>query len=103
MHAPASVDDARNEPEGGANPEEGMMTGMEFIHLPRKQFRTPLCLFILCAAPSLRMLARVTPDGTICAKNSTFGCVDGTNPITGKISSYCLLARLWQLVSRIAY
>ena len=26
--------------------------------------------------------ARVTRDGTICAKNSTFGYFDGTNPIT---------------------
>ena len=101
VHAPASVDDARN--EGGANPQEAMMTGMEFIHLPRKQFLTPFCLFILCAAPSLRMLARVTRDGTICAKNSTYGYFDGTNPITGKVSCYCLLPRLWLLVSRIAY
>ena len=92
VHAPASVDDARN--EGGANPEEAMMTGMEFIHLPREQFLTPFCLFFLCAAPSLRMLALVTRDGTICAKNSTFGYFDGTNPITGKLSSYCLLPTL---------
>ena len=82
VHTPASVDDARN--EGGANPEEAMMTGMEFIHLPRKQFLTPFWLFILCAAPSLRMLARVTRDGTICAKNSTFGYFDETNPVTEK-------------------
>jgi len=38
-----------------------MMTKIEFIHLLR---------------------ARVTRDGTICAKNSTFGYFDGTNPIT---------------------
>ena len=30
------------------------------------------------------MRARVTRDGTICAKNSTFGYFDGTNPITGE-------------------
>ena len=30
------------------------------------------------------MRARVTRDGTISAKNSTFGYFDGTNPITGK-------------------
>ena len=37
-----------------------MMTKIEFIHLLR---------------------VRVTRDGTICAKNSTFGYFDGTNPI----------------------
>ena len=41
-----------------------MMTKIEFIHLLR---------------------ARVTRDGTICVKNSTFGYFDGTNPITGKV------------------
>ena len=30
------------------------------------------------------MRARVTRDGTICAKNSTFINFDGTNPIIGK-------------------
>ena len=30
------------------------------------------------------MRARVTRDGTISAKNSTFGYFDGTNPITEK-------------------
>ena len=29
------------------------------------------------------MSARVTRDRTICAKNSTFGYFNGTNPITG--------------------
>ena len=38
-----------------------MMTNIEIIHL---------------------LGARVTRDGTICAKNSTFGYFDGTNPIT---------------------
>ena len=28
--------------------------------------------------------ARVARDGKICAKNSTFGYFDGSNPITGK-------------------
>ena len=28
------------------------------------------------------MRARVTRDGTICAKNGTFGYFNGTNPIT---------------------
>ena len=53
-----------------------MMTNIEFIHLLR---------------------ARVTRDGTICAKNSTFGYFDGINPITGKGTSCCLLPRLWLL------
>ena len=30
------------------------------------------------------MRARVARDGKICAKNSTFGYFDGSNPITGK-------------------
>ena len=47
----------------------------------RRWFLTPFCLFILCAAPSQKMRARVTRDSTICAKNSTFGYFDGTNPI----------------------
>ena len=58
------------------------MTEIEYIHLIRRQFPTPL--FILYAAPSQKMWARVARDGTICAKNSTFGYFDGTNPITGK-------------------
>ena len=41
--------------------------------------------------------ARVTRDGTICDKNSTFGYFDGTNPITGKGTSCGLLPRLWLL------
>ena len=53
-----------------------MMTNIEFIHLLR---------------------ARVTRDGTIWAKNSTFGYFDGINPITGKGTSFCLLPRLWLL------
>ena len=44
----------------------------------------PFGLFILCPAPSQKMRARVTRDGTICAKNSTFGYFDGTNSITGE-------------------
>ena len=43
------------------------------------------CLFILCAVPSQKkMQVRFTQDGAICAKNSTFGYFDGTNPITEK-------------------
>ena len=60
-----------------------MTTEIEFIYL-LPYFQTPLCLFILCATPLQTMLARVTRDGTICAKNSTFGYFDGTKPITGK-------------------
>ena len=47
-------------------------------------FPTPFCLFFLYAAPKQKMRARVTRDGTISAKNSTFGYFDKTNPITGK-------------------
>ena len=49
-------------PKGlASNSGEAMMTNIEIIHLLR---------------------ARVTLDGTICAKNSKFGYFDGTNPIT---------------------
>ena len=42
-------------------------------------------LFVyLFVAPSQKMRARVTRDGTICAKSSAFGYFDGTNPIIGK-------------------
>jgi len=42
-------------------------------------------LFVyLCVAPSQKMRARFSRDGTICAINSTFSCFNGTNPITGK-------------------
>ena len=42
-------------------------------------------LFVyLCVAPWQKMRARVTRDGTICTRNSTFGYFDGTNPVTGK-------------------
>ena len=34
--------------------------------------------------PRKKMRVRFTRDGTICAKNSTFGYFDGTNPLTGK-------------------
>ena len=61
-----------------------MMTEMEFIYLLPRYFQTLLCLFILYVAPLQTVLARVTRDGTICAKNSTFGYFVGTNSITGK-------------------
>ena len=54
---------------------------MEFIHLLRRYFPTPFCLFILCAAPSKKMRAR---HGSICANKSTFDYFDGTNPISGQ-------------------
>ena len=54
---------------------------MEFIHLLRRYFLTPFCLFILCAAPSQKMRAR---HGSICANKSTFDYFDGTNPISGQ-------------------
>lgn len=42
-------------------------------------------LFVyLSVAPSQKMRARVTGDGTICTRNSTFGYFDGINPIAGK-------------------
>ena len=73
------------------------MTEMEYIHLIRRQFPTPAYwLFILYAAPSQKMRARVARDGTICAKNSTFGYFDGTNPITGKG------IQLWSFLPRFA-
>ena len=60
-----------------------------FNYLLARYFQTPLCLFILCAAPLKTMLARVTRDGTICAaKNSTFGYFDGTNPVTVSSPNY---------------
>ena len=40
--------------------------------------------------------ARVARDDTICAKNSTFGYFDGTNPITGKG------LQLWSFLPRFA-
>ena len=46
------------------------MTEMEFIYLLPRYFQTLLCLFILYVAPLQTVLARVTRDGTICAKNS---------------------------------
>ena len=62
-----------------------MMTEIEFIHLLRTEVISDamFCLFILCAAPSQKMLACVIRDGTICAKNSTFRYFEGTKPITG--------------------
>ena len=51
---------------------------MEFIHLRRRSFPTPF-LFTNCAEPS-----RVSHEMHNCAKNSTVGYFDGTNPITGK-------------------
>ena len=71
------------------------MTEMEYIHLLRRQFPTPLWLFILYAAPSQKN-AQVARDDTICAKNSTFGYFDGTNPITGKG------LQLWSFLPRFA-
>ena len=60
-----------------------------FNYLLPWYFQTPLCLFILCAAPLKTMLTRVTRDGTICAaKNSTFGYFDGTNPVTVSSPNY---------------
>ena len=53
---------------------------------------------ILCAAPAQKMRARVTRDGTICAKNSTFGNFEGASPIAEKIYPvHGLLPRLWLL------
>ena len=73
------------------------MTEMEYIthDLLRRQFPTPLWLFILYAAPSQKN-AQFARDDTICAKNSTFGYFDGTNPITGKG------LQLWSFLLRFA-
>ena len=63
------------------------MTETEFIHLLRRYFPTPFRLLILSTALLQKMRARVTRDGTKCAKNSTFGYdiyFDEVNPIPGK-------------------
>ena len=59
------------------------MTEIQFIHLLRRSFPTPFCLSFARRSRK-EMHARVIRDGSICAKNSTFGYFDGTNPITGK-------------------
>ena len=61
-----------------SNWEEAMMTETEFIHLIRRWFPTPFCLFTFAWRPR-KKCARVTRDGTICARNIAFGF-----PITGK-------------------
>ena len=48
------------------------MTETEFIHLLRRQFPTPFRFLNLSTALLQKMRARVTQDGTKCAKNSTF-------------------------------
>ena len=48
------------------------MTEMEFIHLLRRKFPTSFRFLNLSTALLQKMLARVTQDGTKCAKNSTF-------------------------------
>ena len=56
------------------------MTEVEFIHLLRRYFLTPFCLFILCAAPS----QKCARHDSICANKSTFDYFDGINPISGQ-------------------
>ena len=53
--------------------------------------------YLLRGVLAKKMGALVIRDGTICAKNSTFGYFDRTNPITGKGASCSLLPRLWSL------
>ena len=53
------------------------MTKMEFIYLLRRQFQTQIGLLLsFVLRPRKKCRARVTrdgtPDGNICAKNSTF-------------------------------
>ena len=55
---------------------------------------TPLVVYPLRGA--LAKNARVARDDTICAKNSTFGYFDGTNPITVKG------LQLWSFLPRFA-
>ena len=57
-----------------------MLTEVEFIHLLRRYFLTPFCLFILCAAPS----QKCARHDSICANKSTFDYFDGINPISGQ-------------------
>ena len=52
------------------------MTEMEFIHLLRRLFSSPFRLLIFSTALLQKMRARVTRDGTKCAKNSTFNGYD---------------------------
>ena len=63
-----------------SNSKEAMLTEMEFIHLLRRYFLTPFCLFILCAAPS----QKCARHDSICANKSTFDYFDGINPISGQ-------------------
>ena len=49
------------------------MTKMEFIYLLRRQFQTQIGLLLsFVLRPRKKCRARVTRDGTICTKNSTF-------------------------------
>ena len=78
------------------------MTEMEFIHLLRRLFPTPFRLLIFSTALLQKMRARVTRDGTKCAKNSTFNGYQyismKSTPSLEKVSSYGLLPRFWLLV-----
>ena len=47
-------------------------------------FRRHFVCFSFARRPRKKMRPRVTRDGTISPKKSTFGYFDGTNPITGK-------------------
>ena len=64
------------------------MTETELIHLLRRYFPTAFRLLILSTALLQKIRARVTQDGTKCAKNSTFNgydiYFDEVSPIPGK-------------------
>ena len=65
------------------------ITKMEFIHLLRRQFHTPIGLplsFLL--RPRKKCRARVTRDGTIFAKNSTFNLAISMESIPVKEKVY---------------
>ena len=71
-----------------SNSEEAMMKEMEFIHLLRRQFPTPFCLFIVSWVPRKRY-ARVTRDDTICSKIAHLAISMEPNPLLEKVSWYC--------------
>ena len=68
---------------------------------PKKILDSPLHTEVMFVYPLRGALAKKIRahdkrDGTICAKNSTFGYFDGTNPITGKG------LQLWSFLLRFA-
>lgn len=65
-----------------------MMREIEFIHLLRREFPTPFCLFIFSWGPR-KNCARVTRDDTICSKIAHLAISAEPTPLLQKISWYC--------------